>query len=91
METQTTGQEQQEQEGAILAEFTKNTRGEVVRVRRFDFKGHDMVDVRQWYPAAGGELRPGKGLALRTEQLPDLIAALGTAAAAVGLAEDGEG
>jgi hypothetical protein len=75
----------EEVEGEILAAFPKNGRGEEVRLRAFEFKGLRLVDVRQWYPAAGGEMKPGKGLALRVDQLPDLAAAVAQACAALEL------
>lgn len=63
-----------------LAEFGKNSR-EVVRVRRTEYEGRALLDVRTWYPdLVTGEMRPGKGLALRVEQLDDLRQALSTAA-----------
>lgn len=63
-----------------LAEFGKNAR-EVVRVRRTEYQGRALLDVRIWYPdVVTGEMRPGKGLALRVEQLGDLREALSTAA-----------
>ena len=63
-------------DGVIVGEFQKNAK-EVVRVRLTDYAGHKLVDVRAfWTDASTGELRPGKGLCLRRELLPQLIDAL---------------
>jgi hypothetical protein len=67
----------------ILAEFPKNSR-EVVRIRRTEYQGRELIDIRTFYPdLVEDTMRPGKGLALRLEQLPDLIQALETSAAAL--------
>ena len=59
-----------------IATFAKNTREEV-RVTLDDFKGHRLINVRVWFRADDDTMRPGKqGIALRLEQLPDLMAAL---------------
>lgn len=57
-------------EGVLLGEFKKNSR-ETVRVRRTTYRGVPLVDVRAWY-LDGDTLKPGKGLSLRLEQLPEL-------------------
>ncbi|MBM2319592.1 transcriptional coactivator p15/PC4 family protein, partial [Sulfitobacter pseudonitzschiae] len=45
---------------------------------RDDFKGHDMVNVRVFFDAGGGEMKPGKqGVAFRAALLPDVLNALG--------------
>lgn len=60
----------------IIAEIPKNSR-EVYRITRHAFKGHDLVDVRVWFDdATTGELRPGKGVTLKLESLPQIVAAL---------------
>jgi hypothetical protein len=62
--------------GEIIAEIPKNSR-EVYRVVRRDFKGYPLVDVRVWFDdATTGELRPGKGVSLKLESLPEIVAAL---------------
>lgn len=64
----------------VVAEFAKNSR-EVVRVYLHEYEGHDLVGVRVFYRAEGGELRPGKaGLNLRVALLPALLAAIERAA-----------
>lgn len=54
----------------------KNGREEI-RVTRADFKGHDMVNVRVFYDAGEGEMRPGKqGVAFNAALLPEVLNAL---------------
>lgn len=44
---------------------------------RRDFKGFPLVDIRVWFDdAATGELRPGKGVSIKLEALPEIVAAL---------------
>ncbi|MEF8753335.1 MAG: transcriptional coactivator p15/PC4 family protein [Accumulibacter sp.] len=63
-------------DGDIVAEIPKNSR-EVYRIVRRDFKGYPLVDVRVWFDdATTGELRPGKGLSIKLESLPEIVAAL---------------
>lgn len=68
-------------EGEVLAEFVKNSR-ERVLVRRTQYNGRELLDVRAFYQA-GEEWRPGRGLSLRVEQLADLRRALNVAAKAL--------
>ncbi len=59
-----------------MADITKNSR-EVIRVTRDEFKGHDMVNVRVFFDAGGGEMIPGKqGVAFHAALLPDVLDAL---------------
>lgn len=63
-------------DGDIVAEIPKNSR-EVYRIVRRDFKGFPLVDVRVWFDdATTGELRPGKGVSIKVEVLPEIISAL---------------
>jgi len=63
-------------DGEIIAEIPKNSR-EVYRITRRDFKGFPLVDVRVWFDdATSGELQPGKGVSLKAEVLPEIVAAL---------------
>jgi hypothetical protein len=67
-----------------LAEFSKNSRGETVRIGTSNYKGLDLIDVRVWYSDADGELKPsGKGFAVKREQFPDLLEAMVAAAEAL--------
>lgn len=59
----------------LVAEFQKNAR-ERVRVALTEYAGHELVDVRAYWQDQTGEWRPGKGLALRRELLPELRRAL---------------
>ena len=60
-----------------MREFQKNSRGEVVRIARDEYKGTDMVNIRVWFTASDGELRPSKnGLTIRGDQIPQMIEAL---------------
>lgn len=59
-----------------MADIAKNSR-EVIRVTRGEFKGHDMVNLRVFYDAGDGEMKPGKqGVAFRAALLPDMLEAL---------------
>ena len=61
---------------SILASFTKNSREEV-RISLDNFNGHKLVNIRVFYNAGDRDMRPGKqGLAIRLEQLPELMLAL---------------
>lgn len=54
----------------------KNAREEI-RVERSEFKGHDLVQMRVWYDPGDGDKKPGnKGLAVKSDKVPDLIRAL---------------
>ncbi len=73
-----------------IATIKKNAIEEV-RVALSEYKGHDLVNVRIWanYDASESEKRPTKkGFALRVGQLPELIAALQKAQAALVRAPD---
>jgi hypothetical protein len=61
------------------------SRTEEIRVVVETFKGRQYVDVRIYFEDDGGAWRPSKkGVALRPEQIGELIEALGAAARAVG-------
>jgi hypothetical protein len=63
-----------------MADITKNSR-EVIRITREDFRGHELINLRVFYDAGDGDLRPGKqGIAFRTPLLPDVLRALGALA-----------
>lgn len=60
-----------------MRQFEKNARGEVVRITREEYKGADLVNIRVWFTAENGELRPSKnGLTIRGAQIPQMIEAL---------------
>lgn len=62
----------------VIAEFTKNRR-ENCRVALDNYQGVDLIDLRvtvQLSESSGIWTPTKKGLSLRVEQLPELIAAL---------------
>ena len=60
-----------------MREFQKNDRGEMVRIVREDYRGTDLVNIRVWYRANNGEMRPSKaGIAINGGQIDQLIEAL---------------
>ena len=61
-------------DGQLAGEFQKNAK-ERVRVRLTEFGGHRLIDIRAFYPE-GEEWKPGKGITLRRELLPELREAL---------------
>lgn len=62
-----------------IADIRKNSR-ETLRVELTSYKGNELVSLRVFYDAGGGETRPGKaGVALRVEKLADLQAAIAKA------------
>lgn len=66
--------------GVLVADIKKNAL-DVVRVRLTKFKNYDLLDIRQFYTDKADELQPtGKGLTIRQEQIPELLAALQKAA-----------
>lgn len=68
-------------EGTVVAEFSKNSR-ETLRVSLTTYNGIELCDVRAFYEA-GGEMKPGKGLAIRRELITPLRKALQAAEKAI--------
>lgn len=63
-------------EPTIIAEWQKNSR-ESVRVTLGEYAGKPNCDVRIWYEAKDGSLKPSpKGVTVSLEQLPQLAEAL---------------
>jgi len=61
---------------APAIEIRKNSR-EVIRVTRKEFNGQDLVNIRVFFDAGGGDMKPGKqGVAFRAALLADMIDAL---------------
>jgi len=61
---------------APLAVLRKNSREEL-RINIDEYRGHRLVNLRVWFEADDGEMRPGKqGIAIRLDLLPELRAAL---------------
>lgn len=59
----------------VVAEWNKNKK-EKVRVSFVEFQGHDLLEIRAYFPAADGTMKPGKGLCLQRSQLTTLRRAL---------------
>jgi hypothetical protein len=65
----------------IIAEWQVNRRERVrVSIERFD--GTWLINIRRWFEADDGSIRPGKrGIALGVKHLPQLAEAIGDALA----------
>ena len=60
-----------------IATIEKN-KTEEIRISLSDFNGYDLANLRVWFRADDGQMRPGKsGLAFRLDKLPAVIEALG--------------
>ena len=59
----------------VIAEFEKNKK-EKVRVSFVEFQGHELLEVRAFYPASDGTMKPGKGLCIQRAQITTLRKAL---------------
>lgn len=60
----------------LVAEISKNSR-ETTRVERTNFQGTELVNIRVWFRADDGELRPSKkGLAIRLEHAEAVAGAI---------------
>jgi hypothetical protein len=63
----------------IIATVQKNSREEV-RVSFSEFNGHELLNLRVWFEADDGSMRPGKaGLAFKINKLPDFADAISLA------------
>lgn len=63
----------------LIATIRKNSREEL-RITLSSWRDNDLINLRVWYDAGGGEMRPGKsGFALKVELLRDLAGAIGRA------------
>ncbi|MEM7473234.1 MAG: transcriptional coactivator p15/PC4 family protein [Pseudomonadota bacterium] len=61
---------------SLIASIPKNSREEI-RVSRDDYNGHDLINIRVFYDAGEGEMRPGKqGVAFKAALLPEVLGAL---------------
>lgn len=61
---------------SLIASITKNTREEI-RISRDEYNGHDLINLRVFYDAGEGEMRPGKqGVAFKAALLQDVLNAL---------------
>lgn len=79
-----------EEKDFLVSEFQKNAR-ETVRVRLTTYQGRDLIDIRCFYKdPETGEMKPGKGIALRRELLPQLKEAISKAEDMASENADGE-
>ena len=59
-----------------IATIKKNAREEL-RVTLENYNSHDLLNLRIWFQAEDGTMRPGKqGLALRVHLIPELLEAI---------------
>jgi hypothetical protein len=79
----------------VVSEFWKNRRGESIRVTLSTYAGRNLLDLRSWYTADDGRLKPGKGFCAEAKHLPRLTEAFAKAEAKARelhlLADDSEG
>jgi hypothetical protein len=77
-----------------VSEFWANRRGESIRVQFSEFKGRSLVDVRKYFTAPDGTMRPTKkGFSIAIARLPELARAFRKAirkAGELGLIDVGE-
>jgi hypothetical protein len=66
-------------EPVVVSEWWKNRSGESIRVRLSTYEGRDLIDVRTFYTAQDGVLKPGKGFCAEIKHLPKLAKALADA------------
>jgi len=60
----------------VIATIQKNSREEI-RVSRDEYNGHDLINLRVFFDAGEGDMRPGnKGLAFNASLLPEVMKAL---------------
>lgn len=60
----------------LVATIPKNSR-EKIRVSRDEYNGHDLINLRIFYDAGEGDMRPSKkGLAFKVSILPEMMEAL---------------
>jgi hypothetical protein len=64
-------------DNTLIVEWALNKRGEHLRVTLEKYNGYDLINIRKWFEADGGELRPGKqGIAVQVKYLPQLADAI---------------
>ena len=61
--------------GNTVAEWPKNKK-ETLLVSLTEYNGNQLIDIRAYYPAAGGEMKAGKGISLQRSQIGLLKKAL---------------
>lgn len=59
-----------------VTEVRKNAR-EVIRITREEFNGHDLINLRVFYDAGEGVMKPGRhGLSFRADLLVEVLQGL---------------
>lgn len=65
-----------------IAEIRKNALGEEIRVGLSEYGGLQLFNLRVWFEAQDGSMRPGKsGLAFTVDRLPEFADAVQVALA----------
>jgi hypothetical protein len=65
----------------VVGEFARNDR-EIVRVMLDTYRGHRILQIRNFYSASDGTWKPGKGgIGMAVRHLPRLAKAINTALA----------
>ena len=75
----------------IVASWAKNGR-DTVQIRLDRYQGNAVVDIRNWYPADDGTLKPAKGLTIGVKHLEVLAGGIADALAIArrtGLVQEG--
>lgn len=62
-------------EDIVIDKWRANKR-ELLQVKIRNFKGLTLIDIRRWYRDAEGNLRPGKGISCKPDDLKRLWKAL---------------
>ena len=78
---------------AEIDKFWRDRSGRAIVTRLTEYGGHSLVDVRTFYTAADGTMRPAKGLACSVRLLPQLARSIAKAigkARELGLLADAE-
>ncbi len=79
------------EESILVGEWKKNT-SEKVKVHVTEYKGEKLLSIRVWVDTKGerGEIPVKKGIAIRTDQLPELQRAIEKANCILAGLEGGE-
>ncbi len=59
----------------LIADIPKNAT-ENIRVSLTEYKGYKLLDVRTYYQAGNDEWKPGKGITVRRDLIPELKEAI---------------
>ena len=64
---------------AEVDKFWRDRSGRAIVTRLTAFKTHSLVDIRTWFTADDGTMRPAKGLTCSVRLLPELAKAIAKA------------